>query len=358
MPMNNRERIINTVLGKPTDRLPYFCHFGPWSETFQRWKNEGLEGNWYDGLDFDEGFRVINVDLGYVPPFEYEFISEDERTITARNEQGIVRRSMKHGATIPEFLDYPVKDRATWESLKKRLDPDDPNRFPPDWKKRADELNSGEAANQLGTHPYGLFGTLRDMFGVEKLLFMMYDDRELIGEIMDYLTDFWIAVWEKAVKDVRVDAIHMWEDMSGVSGSLISPSMIRELMVPCYKRMKVFCKRHNIPIFSLDTDGNVELIIEPFIEGGINLLFPFEVQACGDVYKFLERHPSLCCMGGIDKRALALGFDAIDAELERVSPSFKTGHYIPQLDHLIHPEVSYGNFVYYCNRLKVMCGKK
>jgi len=356
--MNNRERIINTVLNRPVDRLPYFCFFGPWGETIEKWKDEGLVGDWCDGLDFDEGIAVINVNLGYHPPYEYEYISEDERTITTRNEQGIVTRSMKRGSTIPEYLEYPVCDRASWELLKKRLDPDDYSRFPPDWEERTAELNGGDALNQLGTYPYGLFGTLRDMFGVEKLLFMTYDDRELIKEIMNYLTDFWIAIWERAAKDVRVDAIHMWEDMSGVSGSLISPAMIRELMVPCYKKMKDFCVRRGVPVFSLDTDGDVKLIAEVFIEAGINLLFPFEVQASGDVCEYLTRYPTLCCLGGIDKRALAAGKDAIDSELERVMPSFKTGHYIPQLDHLIHPEVPYENFVYFCNKLKTMCGKK
>lgn len=41
--MNNRERIIETVLCKEVDRLPFNFYFVPWSETIERWRTEGLE---------------------------------------------------------------------------------------------------------------------------------------------------------------------------------------------------------------------------------------------------------------------------------------------------------------------------
>jgi len=41
----------------------------------------------------------------------------------------------------------------------------------------------------MGVFPYGLFGTLRDMMGVEELLVSFYQQPDLIHEMMDYLTD-------------------------------------------------------------------------------------------------------------------------------------------------------------------------
>ncbi|GAH75413.1 unnamed protein product, partial [marine sediment metagenome] len=36
---------------------------------------------------------------------------------------------------MPMFLDWPVKDRATWKEYKKRLDPNTSGRWPTDWNK-------------------------------------------------------------------------------------------------------------------------------------------------------------------------------------------------------------------------------
>lgn len=55
--------------------------------------------------------------------------------------------------------------------------------------------------------------------------------------------------------------------------------------------------------------------------------------------------------GGVDKRALAAGPGAVDAELRRVAPLVQDGGYIPTPDHSIPPDVSYANYCYYMERL-------
>ena len=59
--------------------------------------------------------------------------------------------------------------------------------------------------------------------------------------------------------------------------------------------------------------------------------------------------------GGVDKRALAHGPAAIDAELERVRPLIADGGYIPHTDHSIPPDVSYADFLYYTRRIAEVC---
>ncbi|MGI6570712.1 MAG: uroporphyrinogen decarboxylase family protein, partial [Caldicoprobacterales bacterium] len=277
--MDNRTRIINTVLCREVDRLPFFFYFGPWSETIERWKTEGMEGeNWHKYFDFDPGILSINVNLGYSPNFEYKKIEDKGDSIIIQDQLGIIQQILKEGASIPNYISYPVKERKDWERLKHdRLDPNDPNRFPVNWNSYVKLYNEGNHAVQIGAYPYGLFGTVRDMMGVERLLISFYDEPDLIHDIMDYLTDFWITIYEKICHDVKVDAIHMWEDMSGKNGSLISPTMVKEFMVPNYKKIKAFADTHHIPIFSLDTDGDCSELIPLFLESGINLIFPFEV---------------------------------------------------------------------------------
>lgn len=128
-------------------------------------------------------------------------------------------------------------------------------------------------------------------------------------------------------------------------------------MAPCYRRIKAFAERHNIPLISVDTDGDPDLITPSMMCSGVNFLFPMEVAAGCDVNVWRARYPTLGMMGGIDKRALAGGPAAIDRELERIRPAVEEGRYIPDLDHLIPDDVSWENYCYYAEALKRLVGK-
>ena len=170
--------------------------------------------------------------------------------------------------------------------------------------------------------------------------------------MMDHITEMWISIYSKMIKKVRIDHIHMWEDMSGRQGSLISPDMVKRFMVPNYRKIRRFADENDIPIFSIDTDGWVGELLPLFMESGVNLVWPFEVAADSDIIQHGKDYPDLCIMGGIDKRELAKDRAAIDRELERVAPLFKRGRYIAGLDHGIPPDVSWENMKYYTRRLR------
>lgn len=349
--MTNKERILNTVEFKKVDRAPIVFYFGPWGETWDIWRQQGYRDGDYETCGIDPGFEIIDVDLGYLPKFERVVLEDKGTTSIIIDEMGVTQEIMNGKSMIPRYISYPVETREDWMELKKRLDPDDPKRFPENWEERKEFYNTTDKVVQLGCFPYGLFGTLRDMMGVENLSMNFYDEPDLVQEMMDYLTDFWLSIYEKVVKDVKVDAIHIWEDMSGKSGSLISPDMVREFMVPNYKKITAFAKKHNIKMIALDTDGDCDQLIPLFMEAGINTIMPFEVIAGNDINTYRAKYPDLVMMGGIDKLEIAKGKEAIDRELERIRPMFKKGGYMPALDHLIHPDISWPDFQYFVKRL-------
>lgn len=364
--MNNRERIINTILGRETDRAPFFIHMVPWPETEERWRGEGLgQGRgWKDDFGFDAGFLMINeygnaesVNLGYSPLFTEEVLEDKGETVIVRDTFGVIKQQWKESSAMPRYLEHPVKTMEDWEGIKAlRLNPEDPSRFPANWDEIVERLNGSDYCIQMGDWPYGLFGFCRELMGVEELLVSFYTQPELVRDMMDYLTDFWITMYEKICSKVKVDCIHMWEDMSGRQGSLISPAMVKEFMLPNYKKIWKFCQEHDISIFSVDTDGNVDELIPLFMEAGVNFMFPFEVAAGCDILKYRGMYPELGIMGGIDKREIAGGRGRTDRELERVASMLKYGRYIPALDHGAHPEISWEDFKYYIFRLKYIIG--
>ncbi|MHC4886139.1 MAG: hypothetical protein ACYTGH_13760 [Planctomycetota bacterium] len=128
-------------------------------------------------------------------------------------------------------------------------------------------------------------------------------------------------------------------------------------MMPGYDRMVDCARRNGIPVVSVDTDGDCNELIPPFTAHGINMMFPFEAQAGNDLLAIRERHPGLGVVGGLDKRALAAGRDAIDREVDLAAQMVERGRYIPAWDHLIPPDVSWENFAYAAEKIAKVCGR-
>jgi len=363
--MTDRERFIACMMGEPVDRPPYWLHWKPWASTWRRWCEAGLP----DGVEsFDDIRRPFEPDLvphhlpvhcGPCPGFEQRTIAEDDDYVTWIDTWGIKRRNPKANESMSEFLAFPVTSRNDWRAYRdEHLDPDHPDRLIGNWRERAADYTARGVPTQLGYFPdVGVFGSLRWLLGDEECLLAFYTDPGLVHEIMDHMTSLYLTVFEPVASEVRVDVIHIWEDMCGRQGPLISPAHWEEFMGPCYRRIKAFAEAHGIPVISVDTDGRPDPIIPPMMDAGVNFLFPMEVAAGCDVNVLRRQFPGLAMMGGIDKRVLTAGEAAVDAELARVAPAIETRRYIPALDHLIPEDVPLDDYLYYAGALKKLVGK-
>jgi hypothetical protein len=124
-------------------------------------------------------------------------------------------------------------------------------------------------------------------------------------------------------------------------------------------RIVAFAKAHGVRVVSVDTDGDCTQLVPVMMEHGINMFFPFEVQAGCDILTFRKNHPTLGIMGGLVNRALAEGKTEIDREVEKAARMVEQGRYIPGFDHLIPPDVSWKNFSYAAAELQKVCyGKR
>ena len=358
--LTNGERLVNCLTGMPIDRVPFGIGIGwvPWGETLERWRLESgnQELDVASVLGYDPGFAIPSIIPGLRPSFERKVIDENLEYIVYRNEYGITMRERKGHSAIPEYLDYPVKTPSDWERLKEeRLRIDDAARITEDWDAfRANIASTGQAV-QVGWFPYGVFGAVRDLLGAEEMLVSFYTEPAMIRDMMEYLTSLWIYIWEKVAAEVQIDHIHIWEDMSGRQGSLLSPAMVEEFMMPCYDRIVEFGRSAGARIISVDTDGDCSELVPIMMKHGVNMFFPFEVQAGNDILEYRKLYPDLGIIGGLDKRALAKTRADIDREVEKAVIMIEKGRYIPAFDHLIPPDVSWENFVYAAGEIKRLC---
>lgn len=360
--MTDRERFVNYMLGEPVDRPPFWLFWGPWPSTWKMWRSEGMPPE-LSGIEHVHELRQalggdtvpqsIPVNCGPCPKVQETVIEENERWRVFIDNWGIKRRDLKTTMSMSEFLSFPVRSREDWEKYKaERLDPNHPDRLAGDWEDQCVQWMNRGWPIQLGDYPDGIFGTVRWLLGDEDCLTAFYTQPDLVHDIMNHMTMLYLTVFKKVASRVRVDVIHIWEDMCGRQGPLISPRLWEEFMGPCYQRIHAFAREHGIPLISVDTDGNPGLIIPPMMRSGVNFVFPFEVAAGCDVNEYRNRFPSLGMMGGIDKRELAKDHIAIERELDRIRPAFERGRYIPDLDHGVPDDVSWDNFHYYTGRLR------
>lgn len=366
MPLPDGERVARCLIGEPVDRTP-FGAFGtcwyPWEATLERWRKESENPalDPFMELGLDQTVYGLPLHYGVFPHYPREVVAEDAETITVRTEFGVVKRDMKSGSgSMAEWVDYPVHSPEEWTRFKEeRLDIEAEGRLGSvDWKYWRERDKAGDMI-QVGTFPFGVFGTVRDIVGVEAMLYWMYDYPEVIRDMMQHLTTLWLCLYEKTAREVQIDHIHIWEDMSGRQGSLLSPAMVKEFMMPCYDRIADFAKTHSVRVVSVDTDGDCSELVPLMMRHGINMFYPFEVQAGNDIREYRRLYPELGIVGGLDKNALSIGRDAIDAEIKKARWMLDNGgKYIPGFDHLIPPNVSWDNFRYAAEKIRELCYSK
>jgi hypothetical protein len=303
-------------------------------------------------LGFDEGAIRLPLYYRFCPQVHEVVIEEDETSVLLINGEGIKVRQRKERDSVPHYVESPVRDRATWEEVKREhFGPDVLARFPANWAALAPTYR--EHDYPLGLILDGFFSTPRELLGVEPHLMMYHDDPQLMHAINAHLCDLWLAMLEEVFARVELDFVYFWEDLAYKNGPLLSPRMFDIFLAPYYRRLTDFVRAHGVDVICVDTDGDFTRLIPGFLQAGINGFYPFEVQAGVDLVALRKQYPRLLMQGGIDKTKIALGRAAIDAELEAKLPVLLVqGGYIPCCDHLVPPDVSWENFVYYRERLK------
>ena len=353
--MDARERFHRTMQFEEVDRVPWW-ELGILPATEEEWHKQGLpkEVNWEDFVGLDR-FERCPYRWTACPAFEPRVLEETPEYKIVQDGGGVISRVLNTGGALrhmPQYLRFPIESRQDWETFKKeRLNPMSPERYPENW----DTLVQGwrNRSHVFWARGGSLFGRLRGWIGFERFLTLFHDDPDWVHEMMEYMTDFYIGVMQRLLHDVEVDFVYIFEDMSYKNGPMISPKMFRQFMLPRYQRFTSFLRQHGVKWIIVDSDGDATLLLPLWQEGGINGFLPMEVAAGMDPRVLRKRFGrNLRLMGGLDKRTLVQGRQAMDAELEAKVPALiAEGGYIPHLDHLVHYEMTLEAFLYYRRRL-------
>jgi uroporphyrinogen-III decarboxylase len=268
---------------------------------------------------------------------------------------GRTMKLVKGVATTPLPMDYPVHDMDSWLRLKHHYMFNE-NRVDRVQAERSAELRKQGVLTQLWVP--GAFWTIRDLMGDEALCYAFYDQPELLLDILKTFTETSLEVIRRISRYVKIDNLCIGEDLAGKSGPLLSPEHVREYFMPYYNAVWDAAREAEAALFSQDSDGYIEPVMEAFIECGVNVFYPCEPAAGMDIVKLRERFGKRCAFkGGIDKMALLGSKDDIDCELryKLTNTSLHSG-VVFGLDHRIPNGISIENYRYYINRARELLG--
>jgi len=334
--------------------------------TLERWKREGMPQDvplaelfHYDPPG-NHGLGELGwCEAAFQPPFEEKIVEDRGEHELVQDYAGrhVLFFKGRRNGFMPEYVDHPVKDWKTWEEdVKWRLDPATPERYT-DLEKRMETAKAEAAKGKMIVQSViGGYMYLRSLIGPADLPCAFYDMPDLLHDCMGTWFALADAVIARHQQYVTIDELYFGEDICYNHGSLISPDMMREFIIPYYQQLGTNLKARQIDrtrhlYLQIDTDGYSVPVIPIYQEVGMDVMSPFEVAAGCDVVKIGRAHPDLVIFGGIDKRVLAEGKDAIDRHLDYILPTMRgRGGYIPTCDHGVPEEVSYENYLHYRKR--------
>ena len=380
--LTDRQRAMAVLHYQPYDRLP-IVHFGFWSELLQEWAQQGHiteeeAHGWGDGnpvdaaiterLGFDTNwYSCCHTHTSLEPAFTPRTIRKlPDGSRHIRNNEGVVVLQAPGANSIPAEISHSLTDRASWKrQYRKRLM----------WSKERvthshvrigdkmvrwdagglDFLKKGKRDYPYGLYCGSLYGTFRNIVGMEGACYMLADDEPLLDEILGVFGDLCFKNVKFALEaGAKFDFGHFWEDICFKNGPLVTPAVFAAKVGPHYKRITDLLRQFGIDIVSLDCDGMIDALIPIWLENGVNTMFPIEVGTWNaSIAPWRQQYgQQIRGVGGTNKVVFAQDHAAVDAEVKRLKELVKLGGFIPCPDHRLPPDSKWELVQYYCLKMR------
>jgi len=326
---------------READRVPIIDI--PWAATVERWRAEGMPEDTgfveFFGLD-----RVAGINVDNSPRFEVKTIEETDEYTIRTTSWGATLKNWKHMASTPEFLDFTIVDRDSWDRAKARMTP---TRDRADWrylKANYPKWKDSGTWIQAGLW-FGFDITHAWTVGTERVLYALVEDPEWCRDMFAHELETHLAlldmVWEAGYE---FDCVSWPDDMGYKGTQFFSLDMYRDLLKPFHKRAIEWAHAKGAKAH-LHSCGDINPFVPELIGIGLDGLNPLEVKAGMDPVHLKKTYgDDLVFHGGINA-VLWDHPDEIRAEIERVVPAMKqNGGYIFSSDHSVPSSVSLEGF--------------
>jgi uroporphyrinogen decarboxylase len=303
--------------------------------------------------------EILSGNLFISPGFEEKIIKETETTNIIINSMGLMAEVPKNDhSTIPHYMKSSIETPDDWKRIKEEhFRRDDPDRIVDIEKAKKDHPDDRDYP--LGVNTGSMIGRVRDMLTFEGLAYACFDYPDMVEDMVETACVLAEDFLDQVLPHFEFEYAAGWEDICFNHGPIVSVDFFKNVVTPRYKRINKKLKKFGIDVWFTDCDGDVRPILPYFLEGGINCLFPYEVNSCSHPAELLAEYgKDLMIMGGFDKMQLIAGKEAIKEYMKTLEPLVERGGYIPFCDHRCPPDVTVENYLYYLDLKEKTFGMK
>ena len=154
---------------------------------------------------------------------------------------------------------------------------------------------------------YGIFESAQDLVGYTSLCIMQYEDPELFADIFRKIGDLYQELWDKMVSqysDIFV-FFRMGDDLGFHSNTLLDPDIIREHIIPQYKRVIDIVHKGGRK-FLLHSCGCIFNVMDDLINIGIDAKHSNEKTIAPFSHWIKQFNDKIGLFGGFDMNDLIL----------------------------------------------------
>lgn len=192
-----------------------------------------------------------------------------------------------------------------------------------------------------------IFMTTWMMMGFEYFCEMIYEDEELVGEVIRRYGEITAKVTERLTEIDTVGAVWLGDDQAFKTATMVHPDFLRKHVYPFYRRV---CETaHTRGLLTLfHSDGNVTDVLPDLIDCGFDCIHPFEPDAM-DIVEAKKKYGSqVCIAGNIDLSSTLTKGTPEDVEAEvkqRIRELAPGGGYVVSSSNGMTEFVPYENFL-------------
>ncbi|MEX0653256.1 MAG: uroporphyrinogen decarboxylase family protein [Phycisphaeraceae bacterium] len=351
-PMTGQERVAAMFDRRDHDRVPRHDTF--WSETIERWQREGLDGDRQTVLDLLESdFHGLCWAWPCSFPEQEILVSEDHETRVTRDGHGKTVRYWKHHSGTPEHLGFDCDSRQKWEAIYKPALLDTGLQVDPEAVRRRYRIGR-EQQRWCFLSGVESFEQTRALMGDEITLMAMAEDPDWIRDVSHTHTSQVIRNFDAIMATgIEPDGVWIYGDMAFNHATMCSPTMYRELIWPDHKRLADWAHVHNMKLI-FHTDGDVNGVLDLYLEAGIDCLQPLEAKANMDVRRLAQTHGDRMALFG-NINVMVMGTNDRDQIEHEVATKFAaamlTRGYAYHSDHSVPPTVSWETYQFIIERV-------
>lgn len=333
--MTGRERLICALNHQEPDTVPIFeCVYsrslfkevlGYVPDTFE----PPAVFECYEKIGYDFAFMPIPGVSGFRPQDMPGEVYTDEWGITYKKDpvtwpmDGQVCAPLE---TPEDWKNYSLPDAAAawrWKGFEAVM-------------RRSRQNGMGVVGNMRG--PYSASWML---FGMEAFSYLLYDEPELVDEVLTTLVDYAIDAFT-IMKGYGVDAILFSDDYGSTTQPLFSPEHFRRYFVPQLRRLVQAARKLGLPII-MHSDGHIQPFVADAVAVGINGLHPIERAAGMDLGQMKRLYgDKLCLFGNVDNKDLLVNGtpeQVANQARECILAAGPGGGYCLGSDHSVHDDI-------------------